>query len=83
MRRRSIKPEQYTAQLAALAGFINHACAFTGHRPQKLPWRGDETAAGCVALKETPAAQIDALTEDGYTRELIVIDPVTRTVTRE
>lgn len=63
-------PEQYTAQLATLAGFIDHACAFTGHRPQKLPWRGDETAPGCVALKETLAAQIDALACDGYTEFL-------------
>lgn len=65
-----IAPEQYTAQLAALAGFIDHACAFTGHRPQKLPWRGDEAAPGCVALKETLAAQIDALARDGYTEFL-------------
>lgn len=70
MERKSIAPEQYIDQLAALAGFINHACAFTGHRPQKLPWRRDEAAPGCVALKEALAAQIAALVEDGYTEFL-------------
>ena len=70
MERRSVVPEQYTDQLAALAGFIGRACAFTGHRPQKLPWRFDETASGCVALKETLTAQITALVADGYTEFL-------------
>ena len=65
-----IQPELYTDQLAALAGFIGRACAFTGHRPQKLPWRFDETAPGCVALKETLTTQITALVADGYTEFL-------------
>lgn len=65
-----IMPELYVDQLAALAGFIDHACAFTGHRPQKLPWRFDETAPGCVALKEVLTAQIEALVKDGYTEFL-------------
>ena len=75
MERKPIAPEQYTDQLAALAGFINHACAFTGHRPQKLPWRNDETAPGCVALKATLADQIAALIEDGYTEFLSGMAP--------
>lgn len=28
-----------------------HTCCFTGHRPDKLPWRDDETDGRCVALK--------------------------------
>jgi uncharacterized phage-like protein YoqJ len=28
-------------------------CAFTGHREGKLPWRGDETDARCIALKQS------------------------------
>ena len=67
MERKPVASEQYTDQLAALAGFIHRACAFTGHRPQKLPWRNDETAPGCVALKETLVAQIAVLVADGYT----------------
>ena len=70
MERKPVAPEQYANQLAALAGFINRACAFTGHRPQKLPWRRDETAPGCVALKKTLTAQITALVVDGYTEFL-------------
>ena len=62
--------ERYTEQLADLVGFIHHACAFTGHRPQKLPWRFDETAPDCVALKEALAGQIDTLIADGYTEFL-------------
>lgn len=26
-------------------------CCFTGHRPEKLPWRYDETDPRCIALK--------------------------------
>ena len=70
-----MQPEQYTDQLAALAGFIGRACAFTGHRPQKLPWRFDETAPGCVALKETLAAQVAMLIENGYTEFLSGMAP--------
>ena len=67
MGRQPMMLERYTEQLTDLAGFIQRACAFTGHRPQKLPWRFDETAPACVALKEVLAGQIDALIEDGYT----------------
>ena len=67
MGRKSDSLEQYTEQLGNLASFIAHACAFTGHRPQKLPWRTDEADPGCVALKEVLAAQIVKLIEDGYT----------------
>lgn len=27
-------------------------CAFTGHRPQKLPWKYDEAHPDCVRLKQ-------------------------------
>ena len=43
------------------------SCAFTGHRPKKLPWGYDETAVECIRLKETLAEQIAALAETGYT----------------
>jgi len=42
-------------------------CAFTGHRPNKLPWRYDEASEGCVRLKEILAAQIAELVENGVT----------------
>ena len=46
---------------------IKTACAFTGHRPKSLSWGYDESAPGCVLLKEVLAAQISALAEQGVT----------------
>ena len=46
---------------------IEATCAFTGHRPKSFPWKYDETAPGCVLLKETLTAQIKALSERGVT----------------
>lgn len=43
------------------------ACAFTGHRPKSFPWKYDETAPGCVALKKVLAEQIIVLANDGVT----------------
>ncbi len=43
------------------------SCAFTGHRPKKLPWGYDETDARCVALKQALAEEIVKLVEAGYT----------------
>lgn len=31
---------------------IIYACAFTGHRPQKLPWRTNENDEKCIILKQ-------------------------------
>ena len=67
MERESVASNRYVEQLATLTDFISRACAFTGHRPHKFPWRSDETAPECVALKKTLAEQIAALAGDGYT----------------
>ena len=37
-------------------------CSFTGHRPEKLPWRGDESDPRGLARKERLAAAV----EDAY-----------------
>ncbi len=42
-------------------------CAFTGHRPKSFPWKYDETAPGCILLKEVLAAQIMVLADRGVT----------------
>lgn len=42
-------------------------CSFTGYRPKSFPWKYDETAPGCILLKEVLAAQISALPERGVT----------------
>lgn len=46
---------------------IDNACAFTGHRPHKFPWKENEADPRCVALKATLAEQITALAEAGVT----------------
>ena len=34
-----------------MTAMMNKVCAFTGHRPNKLPWRYDENDTRCLALK--------------------------------
>lgn len=48
----------------------NKVCAFTGHRPNKLPWRYDEADSRCIALKAALAKQIGLLVESGFTQFL-------------
>lgn len=43
------------------------ACAFTGHRPQRFPWRFNEADPRCVALKAVLTEQIKALVKFGVT----------------
>ena len=41
------------------------ACAFTGHRPSKLPWGNDENDIRCIALKAKLHAAVEsAIQED-------------------
>ena len=47
---------------------MNHnSCAFTGHRPHKLPWKDNEGDPQCIALKEILTEQITVLTGVGIT----------------
>lgn len=46
---------------------ITRCCAFTGHRPAKLPWKYDEEDNRCVALRAVLAEQIEKLAEAGVT----------------
>ena len=62
--------KRYSGQLADLAGLIHHACTFTGHRPNKLPWRYNEKAPRCIALQKKLVEQIAALADNGYTHFL-------------
>jgi len=45
-------------------------CSFTGHRPDKLPWGGNEEDARCAALKKRLAREIISAHTDGYRRFL-------------
>ena len=40
--------------------------AFTGHRPEKLPWGSDETDPRCAALKRQILEAVRAAAEEGY-----------------
>ena len=42
-------------------------CCFTGHRPDKLPWRDDEWDPRCQELKERLAAALEEAFPDGET----------------
>lgn len=43
------------------------ACAFTGHRPCKFPWKANESDSGCVALKAVLQEEISALADADVT----------------
>lgn len=42
-------------------------CAFTGHRPQNLPWQFNEADTDCLKLKQVLNQQISQLAENGFT----------------
>lgn len=42
------------------------ACCFTGHRPGKLPWKGNEEDARCLDLKRRLRDAVAAAYEEGY-----------------
>lgn len=46
------------------------SCAFTGHRPNKFPWKYNETDSRCIALKSALTEQIKFLAEAGITQFL-------------
>lgn len=47
-----------------------HICAFTGHRPEKLPFGGDEAQPECLRLKKTLSCLIHGLCAQGVTEYL-------------
>ena len=42
-------------------------CAFTGHRPQNLPWQFNENDTNCLKLKQILNQQISQLAKNGFT----------------
>ncbi len=42
-------------------------CAFTGHRPQNLPWQFNENDKNCLKLKQILNQQISQLAKNGFT----------------
>jgi uncharacterized phage-like protein YoqJ len=47
-----------------------YACAFTGHRPEGLPWGSDEDDPRCLRVKSLIHGRITELAERGVTRFL-------------
>ncbi len=41
-------------------------CAFTGHRPARLPWGADESHPGCLALKARLTQAVEEAYAAGY-----------------
>ena len=41
------------------------SCAFTGHRPGKLPWAEDENYLRCIALKAKLRAAVESAIHEG------------------
>lgn len=46
---------------------IYKTCAFTGHRPQNLPWQFNENDKNCLKLKQILNQQISQLAKNGFT----------------
>ena len=44
-----------------------NTCAFTGHRPNRFPWKENESDPRCMALKTILREQIIALSKTGVT----------------
>lgn len=42
------------------------SCAFTGHRPGKLPWGEDENDLRCIALKAKLRAAVGSAIHEGW-----------------
>lgn len=43
----------------------NYSCCFTGHRPEKLPWKWNESDPRCIDLKERISAAVEAAYQAG------------------
>lgn len=46
---------------------IYKTCAFTGHRPQNLPWQFNEADTNCLKMKQILNQQISQLAKNGFT----------------
>ena len=47
------------------------SCAFTGHRPGKLPWGEDESDLRCIALKAKLRAAVESEAQKSRYRDIL------------
>ena len=50
-------------------------CCFTGHRPEKLPWREDEGNPRCLELKARLAGAVEAARRAAGPGDVVVLSP--------
>ena len=50
-------------------------CCFTGHRPEKLPWREDEGDPRCLELKARLAGAVEAARRAAGPGDVVVLSP--------
>lgn len=62
--------KDYALQLHEAYMLIHTACAFTGYRPNKFPWRSNEDDPACIALKQAILSHIVTLTDSGIVHYL-------------
>ena len=60
----------YEKKGGRIMAMLSKSCAFSGHRPQKFPWKYHETDSRCVALKMVLMDQIRLLVNAGVTQFL-------------
>lgn len=53
-------------EVACVQLLREQTCCFTGHRPEKLPWKEDERDPSCLALKRSMTREIEKLYLRGY-----------------
>ena len=46
---------------------VKKTCCFTGHRPQKLPWKFNENDERCIRIKQRAEEEIEKAIIEGYT----------------
>ena len=76
-------PDFYAAQMAEYVRRLDASCAFTGHRPSKLPWKLALSAPEYVTFYDLLEKQIEFLTKFGISHYYCGIAIVTDLICAE
>ena len=58
----------HIAAYCAIIADMKRTCAFTGNRPEKLPWGYDETDERCKQAKSALMRRVTEAADEGFTR---------------